>query len=218
MTAANGGTPLRVLVTDDHPVVRAGVVALLAAYEDLDIVGEAGSGEQALALAATLNPDVALLDLQLGHGIDGVETTRRMLALPTPPQVLILTTFDAEVDILRAVEAGATGYLLKDTDPVELHRAIRSAARGDTVLAPNVATRLLSRMRDPAPALTARETQILQLVADGLSNRDIARALFISEATVKSHLVHVFTKLGVDSRTAAVAEGVRRGIVRNTGG
>jgi len=207
-------TALRVMLTDDHPVVRAGLRSLLAAYPDLAVVGEAGSGEEALVVAEAENPDVVLLDLQLGSGIDGVETTRRMLALATPPQVLILTTFNTDVDILRAVEAGATGYLLKDADPDDLHRAIRAAARGDTVLAPHVATRLLSRMRDPAPALTPRETQILQLVADGLSNREIARTVLISEATVKSHLVHVFTKLSVDSRTAAVAEGVRRGLVR----
>lgn len=206
----------RVLLVDDHPVVRRGVRATIEVDETITVAGEAGSGEQALALLAEveLAVDVVLLDLQLGAGIDGAETTRRIQRLPRPPRVLVLTTYDTDADILPAIEAGATGYLLKDTDPAELIAAIHAAAAGDTVLAPSVATRLVSRVRAPGIMLTPRETQVLQMVADGLSNQGIAKELFITEATVKSHLVHVFTKLGVDSRTAATAAARQRGLIR----
>ncbi|WP_223199387.1 response regulator transcription factor [Solihabitans fulvus] len=205
---------VRVLLVDDHPVVRAGLRALLSGQADIELVGEAASGEEAVRLSGLRTPDLVLMDLQLGEGMDGVDTTREILAGPTPPRVLVLTTYDADADILRAVEAGATGYLLKDADPDDLVRAIRSAASGETVLAPHVASRLLTRMRTPAPPLSGREIEILVLVAEGLSNRDIAKRLFISEATVKSHLVHVFGKLEVDSRTAAIAQARRRGLIR----
>ncbi|KAA2252891.1 response regulator transcription factor [Solihabitans fulvus] len=205
---------MRVLLVDDHPVVRAGLRALLSGQADIELVGEAASGEEAVRLSGLRTPDLVLMDLQLGEGMDGVDTTREILAGPTPPRVLVLTTYDADADILRAVEAGATGYLLKDADPDDLVRAIRSAASGETVLAPHVASRLLTRMRTPAPPLSGREIEILVLVAEGLSNRDIAKRLFISEATVKSHLVHVFGKLEVDSRTAAIAQARRRGLIR----
>jgi DNA-binding NarL/FixJ family response regulator len=206
----------RVLLVDDHPVVRRGVRATIEVDETITVAGEAGSGEQALALLAEveLAVDVVLLDLQLGAGIDGTETTRRIQRLPRPPRVLVLTTYDTDADILPAIEAGATGYLLKDTDPAELIAAIHAAAAGDTVLAPSVATRLVSRVRAPGIMLTPRETQVLQMVADGLSNQGIAKELFITEATVKSHLVQVFTKLGVDSRTAATAAARQRGLIR----
>jgi DNA-binding NarL/FixJ family response regulator len=206
----------RVLIVDDHPVVRRGVRATIEVDETITVAGEAGSGEQALALLAEveLAVDVVLLDLQLGAGIDGAETTRRIQRLPRPPRVLVLTTYDTDADILPAIEAGATGYLLKDTDPAELIAAIHAAAAGDTVLAPPVATRLVSRVRAPGIMLTPRETQVLQMVADGLSNQGIAKELFITEATVKSHLVQVFTKLGVDSRTAATAAARQRGLIR----
>ncbi|OIV35923.1 DNA-binding response regulator [Mangrovactinospora gilvigrisea] len=205
---------VRVVLVDDHPVVRAGLRALLAAADGIEVVGEAGSADEAVARAAAGGADVVLMDLNLGGGGDGAEATRRIRALPEPrPRVLVLTTYDSDADILRAVEAGATGYLLKDAEPEELLRALRTAASGETVLAPVVASRLVSRMRDPAPALTSREAEILRLVAEGRSNRAIARGLFVTEATVKSHLVHVFTKLGVDSRTAAVAEARRRGLL-----
>ena len=206
----------RVLLVDDHPVVRRGVRATIEVDETITVAGEAGSGEQALALLAEveLAVDVVLLDLQLGAGIDGAETTRRIQRLPRPPRVLVLTTYDTDADILPAIEAGASGYLLKDTDPAELIAAIHAAAAGDTVLAPSVATRLVSRVRAPGIMLTPRETQVLQMVADGLSNQGIAKELFITEATVKSHLVHVFTKLGVDSRTAATAAARQRGLIR----
>lgn len=206
---------VRVLLVDDHPVVRSGLRAMLAAYPGLDLIGEASTGEEALRVAASSAPDVVLMDLQLGTGIDGVEATRRLLATPTPPRVLVLTTYDNDADILSAVEAGAIGYLLKDAHPGDLVDAIRAAARGETVLAPHVATRLMSRVRGPATALTGRETEILTLVAEGLSNQEIGKTLFISEATVKSHLVHVFTKLDAENRTAAVAEARRRGIIRD---
>jgi DNA-binding NarL/FixJ family response regulator len=206
----------RVLLVDDHPVVRRGVRATIEVDETITVAGEAGSGEQALALLAEveLAVDVVLLDLQLGAGIDGAETTRRIQRLPRPPRVLVLTTYDTDADILPAIEAGATGYLLKDTDPAELIAAIHAAAAGDTVLAPSVATRLVSRVRAPGIMLTPRETQVLQMVADGLSNQGIAKELFITEATVKSHLVQVFTKLGVDSRTAATATARQRRLIR----
>ncbi|GLZ78703.1 DNA-binding response regulator [Actinorhabdospora filicis] len=204
---------VRVLIVDDHPIVRQG---LRAALEDggLSVVADVGTGERALELVPELRPDVVVMDLQLGAGLDGAETTRLLRALPEPPRVLVLTTYDSEADILRAIEAGATGYLLKDAEPGELRAAIATAARGETVLAPSVATRLVSRVRAPARTLTARETQVLRMVAEGASNAAIARELFITEATVKSHLVQVFAKLGVDNRTAATAEARRRGVIR----
>ncbi|WP_431841834.1 response regulator [Calidifontibacter indicus] len=203
----------RVLVTDDHPVVRAGLRMLLEA-SGIDVVAEAASGAEAIALARDLRPDLVLMDLQLGDGMDGVAATSALLALPTPPQVLIVTTYDTDADILRAVEAGAAGYLLKDAPAADLVDAVERAARGETVLAPAVADRLLARLRRPAPRLSARETEVLTLVADGASNREVARALFLSEATVKSHLVHIFDKLDVDSRTAAVARAREVGLLR----
>lgn len=153
------------------------------------------------------------MDLNLGPGMNGAEATRRLLALPEPPRVLILTTYDSDADILPAISAGATGYLLKDTDPEELLTAVRLAAAGETVLTPAIANRLVSRVRAPERSLTAREIQILEMVAAGRSNQSIARASFITEATVKSHLVQVFAKLAVDNRTAAVSEARRRGII-----
>lgn len=203
----------RVLLTDDHPVVRAGLRALLE-VSGVEVVAEAGSGAAAVELVQQQPVDVVLMDLQLGPGIDGVEATRQILALPQPPAVLILTTYDTDADILRAVEAGAAGYLLKDAPPSALVDAVHRAARGETVLAPVVAQRLVTRMRSPIPSLSSRELQVLTQVAAGASNRQIARALVVSEATVKSHLVHIFTKLGVDSRTAAVSAARSAGLLR----
>ncbi|GHJ45299.1 DNA-binding response regulator [Catellatospora sp. TT07R-123] len=205
---------ITVLVVDDHPIVRAGLRATLAADPGLSVVGEAGGGEEAIRLAGELQPQVVLMDLQLGAGIDGAQATARLRGLDRPPRVLILTTYDSDADILRAIEAGAIGYLLKDADPDDLRAAVRAAAAGETVLAPSVATRLVSRVRSPGTSLTPREAEVLQLVAAGHSNSAIARRLFITEATVKSHLVQVFAKLGVDNRTAATAEARRRGIIR----
>lgn len=204
---------IRILLVDDHPVVRGGLRAALDGETDIRVVGEAATGEDGVAQAATLRPDVVLMDLQLGAGIDGAEATTRIRALPNPPRVLVLTTYDRDADILPAIAAGAAGYLLKDATPDQLRSAVRDTAAGRTVLAPTVATRLVERARAPHPTLTARETQILVMVAEGASNQAIGRALFITEATVKSHLVQVFTKLAVDNRTAAVAEARRRGLI-----
>ncbi|MFF2011873.1 response regulator [Streptomyces sp. NPDC058195] len=195
--------PVRILLCDDHVVVRAGLLALLGSEPDIEVVGEAGSGEEAVALAARLTPDVVLMDLQLGTGIDGVEATRRIAA--TGVHVLVLTTYDTDADITRAIEAGATGYLLKAERPEELFAAIRSAAQGRTTLSPPVASRVMARMRKPLPTLTDRELDILAQLSQGLGNREIARALFISEATVKTHLGRIYDKLGVDTRAGAVA-------------
>ncbi|MGW7518471.1 response regulator [Streptomyces sp. NPDC054796] len=203
--------PVRILVCDDHVVVRAGLLALLDSAPDIEVVGEAGTGEEALALAAKLSPDVVLMDLQLGGGIDGVETTRRLTGTDAgtgtrrTPHVLVLTTYDTDADVTRAIEAGATGYLLKAEHPDELFAAIHAAARGRTALSPPVAGRLMANMRAPRPTLTGRERDILGQLARGLGNRDIAKALFISEATVKTHLGRIYDKLGVDTRAGAVA-------------
>ncbi|MFH8581870.1 response regulator [Streptomyces zaomyceticus] len=195
---------VRILLCDDHVVVRAGLLALLGSTPDIEVVGEAGSGEEAVAMAAKLKPDVVLMDLQLGAGIDGVEATR--LIAPTGVHVLVLTTYDTDADITRAIEAGATGYLLKAERPEELFAAIHSAAQGRTALSSPVASRVMDRMRGAAgPSLTDRERDILGQLGRGLGNREIARALFISEATVKTHLGRIYAKLGVDTRAGAVA-------------
>ncbi|MEU5686663.1 response regulator [Streptomyces venezuelae] len=199
-------TPVRLLVCDDHVVVRAGLLALLGSAPDIEVVGEAGTGEEAVALAAKLTPDVVLMDLQLGEGIDGVEATRRITSAPSPtPHVLVLTTYDTDADITRAIEAGATGYLLKAERPEELFSAIQAASQGRTALSPPVASRVMARMRAPRPTLTDRERDILGQLSQGLGNREIARALFISEATVKTHLGRIYDKLGVDTRAGAVS-------------
>ncbi|MFE6618126.1 response regulator [Streptomyces sp. NPDC057740] len=198
--------PVRILVCDDHAVVRAGLLALLDSAPDIEVVGEAGTGEEALALAAKLTPDVVLMDLQLGEGIDGVETTRRLTAAPgSRTHVLVLTTYDTDADITRAIQAGATGYLLKAERPDELFAAIHAAAEGRTALSAPVAGRVMAGLRRPRPALTDRERDILAQLARGIGNRDIARALYISEATVKTHLRRIYDKLGVDTRAGAVA-------------
>ncbi len=205
---------VRVLVVDDHPVVRAGIAALLAGEPDIDVIGECTGADEAVLFAADRKPDVVLMDLQLGDGPDGVNATERLTALPDAPKVLVLTTYDAELDITRAVAAGATGYLLKAGPPEDLFRGIHAAARGETVLAPQVAARLFGHMRAPTVALSPRETEIVGLLAEGLINRQIAARLFISEATVKTHLVHIYDKLGVDSRAGAVAVATERRIIR----
>ena len=196
---------IRIVLADDHPVVRAGLRAMLAGDPDLDLIGEAATPDDAVALVTDLRPDVVLMDLQFGTAETGADATRRIRALPAPPAVLVLTNYDTDGDILGAVEAGASGYLLKDAPPDELIAAIRAAAAGETALAPAIAGRLLARMRSPRPGLSTRELEVLRLVAGGATNNDIATRLHISEATVKSHLVHIYTKLGVSSRTAAVA-------------
>ncbi|NLS11188.1 response regulator transcription factor [Nesterenkonia sp. MY13] len=205
---------IRIVLADDHPVVRTGLRAMLAGDPDLDVIGEATAPDDAVALAAELAPDVVLMDLQFGTEQTGADATRRIRALPNPSAVLVLTNYDTDSDILGAVEAGASGYLLKDAPPDELIAAIRAAAEGETALAPAIAGRLLARMRSPQPSLSARETEVLRLVADGATNNEIAARLHISDATVKSHLVHIYTKLGVSSRTAAVATARDTGLLR----
>ncbi|XRQ06016.1 response regulator, partial [Actinomadura welshii] len=206
------GDRLRIIVVDDHTVMRAGLVALLASEPAIEIVGEAGDGREAIALAARLRPDVALLDLRMPV-LDGVAATTEIVAGPAGTRVLVLTTYDTDAEIERAIEAGAIGYLLKDTTRDELVAAIHSAARGETVLAPRVAERLVARMRRPAQVtLTAREVDVLRAVADGLSNAEIGRRLVIAEATVKTHLLRVFAKLDVSDRTHAVVVAMDRGL------
>jgi DNA-binding NarL/FixJ family response regulator len=218
-TGGTGGTGarIRVLLADDHPVVRAGLTGMLAAEPDLQIVGEAASGDEAVALARNLRPDVVLMDLRMPAG-DGVSATARIRSECPDTRVMVLTTYDDDADILRAVEAGASGYLLKDLPRAELAGAIRAAARGETVLAPAVAGRLLTQLRGAAPSaapapepLSARETAVLALIARGLTNAEVGRQLFISEATVKTHLMRACGKLGVSGRTAAVARALQTG-------
>jgi DNA-binding NarL/FixJ family response regulator len=205
---------IRVLVVDDHPVVRVGMRGMLDMSDDLHVIGEAASGDEALTLTATLRPDVVLMDLRM-PGIDGAEATERITDRFPGVRVLVLTTYDTDEDILRAIEAGAAGYLLKDTPLAQLVAAIHAAARGESVLAPPVAARLADRRRTPpAEQLTPREVEVLGLVARGLSNGEIGHVLFISEATVKTHLVRAFVKLGVSDRTAAVTAALSRGALR----
>ncbi|MET7518916.1 response regulator transcription factor [Streptomyces sp. NPDC005480] len=205
---------VRLLLADDHPVVRAGLRAVLDAEPDFEIAAEAATAERAVELAAAGGVDVVLMDLQFGAGMHGSEATAAIAARPGAPRVLVLTTYDTDADILAAVEAGASGYLLKDAPPEELAAAVRTAASGQSALAPAIAHRLMDRMRAPGEALSRRELEVLQLVRDGLSNQRISKELFLSQATVKSHLVHIYAKLGVDSRTAAVATATARGLMR----
>lgn len=203
---------VRVLVVDDHPVVRAGIAGMLGVEPDIEVVGEAEDGQQAIELTRQLAPDVVLTDLRMPV-LDGVAATRAIVALPGAPRVVVLTTYETDSEILRAVEAGATGYLLKDTPRAELVAGVRAAARGQTVLTPSVATRLVTQMRDDTEHLTPRELEVLGAVARGLSNPAIGRELFISEATVKTHLLRAFAKLGVADRTHAVTRAIERGIL-----
>lgn len=210
-----GSDVVRIVIADDHPVVREGMRALLMTQSDFDVVGDAADGAGAVALVGELGPDVLLMDLRM-PGTDGVSATSEISARYPDTHVLIVTTYDSDQDILRAVEAGAAGYLLKDTPRNELCAAVRAAARGETVLAPAVAARLVTHMRAPKPtALTPREVEVLTWVARGFTNADIGRELFIGEATVKTHLLRTFAKLGVDDRTAAVTVALERGILAN---
>ncbi|MGW3548022.1 response regulator [Janibacter hoylei] len=204
---------VRVVVVEDHPVTRVGIVALLGQDDRITVVGEAADGEGGLEVAAREDPDVVVTDLRLGDGLDGVGLTRALRSGRGAPAVLVLTTYDTDRDIVRAVEAGASGYLLKDAAPADIVGAVVRAAGGETVLAPALAQRVVARMSRPRPELSAREVEIVAAVAQGLGNREIARTLVISEATVKTHLVHVFTKLDVDSRTAAVARAREEGLI-----
>ncbi|MFI0902236.1 response regulator [Streptomyces sioyaensis] len=207
-------TTVRLLLADDHPVVRAGLRAVLETEADFEIVADVPTAEQAVRLAAQCGVDVVLMDLQFGGRMLGSQATAEITARPGGPRVLVLTTYDTDADILAAIEAGATGYLLKDAPPQELAAAVRTAAAGRSALAPTVALRLMDRLRTPATALSRRETEVLQLVAEGHSNAAVSKLLFLSQATVKSHLVHIYAKLGVDSRTSAVAAATAQGLIR----
>jgi DNA-binding NarL/FixJ family response regulator len=205
---------IRLVIADDHPVVRAGLQGMLASQPDFEIVGEATTGVEAVALTAALHPDVVLMDLRMTE-MDGVAAIVQIRKQQPMLPILVLTTYDSDVDILRAIEAGATGYLLKDTPRDQLYSAVRDVAQGKSVLAPAVMTRMLKYMHAPAEeALSAREIEVLTLVARGASNKEIARGLHISEATVKSHLIHIFSKLGVADRTAAVMVALEGGLLK----
>jgi DNA-binding NarL/FixJ family response regulator len=204
---------IRVVLADDHPIVRAGMGQVLAADGDIDVVAEAGDGQEAVVTTRRERPDVVLMDLRMPV-LDGVSAIAELVAGDPEVRVLVLTTYDTDDLIVGAVEAGAIGYLLKDTEPATLRDAVRSAARGETVLSPPVAARLVEQLRQPDPtSLTNRELEILRLVADGHTNAEIAEGLHVGRATVKTHLAHVFDKLGVSDRTAAVAAAFRKGIL-----
>lgn len=204
---------IRILITDDHPIVLEGLSGILAGQPDFEVIGLAGDGATAVKLHGSLAPDVTLMDLRM-PGLDGVGAIKAIKAQPLQSRIIVLTTYDSDADILPAIEAGASGYLLKDVPREELFRAIRAAARGDSVLAPAVAARLMTRMRAPAEeSLSAREIEVLQLVAKGASNKEIGKTLHISTATVKTHLIHIYGKLAVDDRTAAVTTALEKGII-----
>jgi DNA-binding NarL/FixJ family response regulator len=206
---------IRLVIADDHPIVRAGLNALFSLEPDFEVLAEASTADEAVDLATDRNPDVVLMDLQFGStATGGADATRRIRSLDAAPYVLVLTNYDSDADILSAVEAGASGYLLKDAPPHELIAAVRAAAAGESALAPVITSRLLGRMRAPQASLSSREIQVLELVAAGRSNTDVAAEIFVSDTTVKSHLAHIFSKLGVNSRTAAVSAARRQGIIR----
>ena len=207
---------IRVLVADDHPIVRAGIVGLLSAAADIDVVGEAVDGLDAVRLAADLQPDLVLMDLRM-PALDGAEATARIIDARPTAKVLVLTTYETDEHILGAIEAGASGYLLKAAPEAEILAGVRSVVAGETVLAPSIAAKLVSRVRQDAtsaaPSLSPRELEVLRLVAEGRSNPEIARKLFIGEATVKTHLLHVFEKLEVNDRTRAVTRAMELGLL-----
>ena len=204
---------IRLLIVDDHPVVRDGLRGMFAGDDRFEVAGEAGNGHEALAVASSVRPDVVLMDLRM-PGMDGVTTIRELKQQGSAARVLVLTTYDTDSDVLPAIKAGATGYLLKDTPREELFRAVAAADRGESVLSPAVAGRLMGNLRSPArEPLSQRELEVLRLISQGCGNRETASRLFISEATVKTHLLHVYAKLGVRDRAAAVATAFERGLL-----
>jgi len=206
-------TPIRLLIVDDHPVVRDGLRGMFAGEDGFEVVAEATNGTDAISKARALDPDVVLMDLRMPQ-MDGVSAIRKMTELGIPARVLVLTTFDTDSDVLPAIEAGATGYLLKDAPRDELLRAVRSAAAGEAVLSPSVTARLLDQVRRPVKeTVSQRELEVLQLVASGATNREVAERLFVSEATVKTHLLHIYAKLGVNDRAAAVGAAFEKGLL-----
>lgn len=211
------GTPIRIVVADDHPIVRAGIVGLLETAPGIEVVGEAADGAEAIALAASERPDLVLMDLRM-PGVDGATATSSIVGSGSGARVLVLTTYETDDHILAAIEAGASGYLLKAAPQDEILAGIRAVAAGETVLAPSIAAKLVSRVRADAasvapPALSPREREVLALVAEGRSNPEIAKALYIGEATVKTHLLHVFEKLDVNDRTRAVTRAMELGLL-----
>lgn len=205
--------PIRILIADDHPVVRDGLRGMFTGEPDFEVVGDAANGRDAVDRVQTFDPDVVLMDLRMPE-MDGVTAIRTLTQLSARARVLVLTTYDTDRDVLAAIGAGATGYLLKDAPREELFRAVRAAARGDTVLAPSAAAHLVGQVRDPKPStLTARKLEILRLIADGTSNQQAAQLLFISQTTVKTHLLHTYAKLGVNDRAAAVDAAYNRGLL-----
>jgi DNA-binding NarL/FixJ family response regulator len=205
--------PIRLLIADDHPVVRDGLSSMFARDPEFEVLGEAADGAEAVQLARDLRPDVILMDLRM-PGVDGLTAITELARQGIPTRVLVLTTYDTDSHVLPAIEAGATGYLLKDAPRAELLRAVRAAAHGEAVLSPSVAARLMSRLRSPgAGPLSQRELEVLELVASGATNREAAARLFITEATVKTHLLNIYAKLGVGDRAAAVAEAFNRGLL-----
>jgi DNA-binding NarL/FixJ family response regulator len=211
-------TAIRIVIADDHPVVRDGLRGMLGAEADLEVVGEAGDGAEVLGLVDALRPDVILMDLRM-PGMSGLDAIRTLTARGSAARVLVLTTYDSDRDVVPALEAGATGYLLKDTPRAELVRGIRAAARGDAVLAPSVASHLVTQLRRPArDALSDRELEVLTLISQGDTNRAAAIRLHVSEATIKTHLIHIYEKLDVGDRAAAVAAAYERGLLRPRSG
>ncbi|MDP9848553.1 response regulator [Streptosporangium lutulentum] len=213
MTDHTTEPPIRLLIADDHPVVRDGLSSMFASAPGFEVLGEAPDGAAAVRLAQELRPDVILMDLRM-PGMDGLTAITELTRLGVTARVLVLTTYDNDTHVLPAIEAGATGYLLKDSPREDLLRGARAAARGESVLSPSVAARLMNRVRTPAPQLLSqRELEVIELVAAGNTNREAANRLFITEATVKSHLLNIYAKLGVNDRAAAVTEAFNRGLL-----